>query len=88
MSQLDALCLTYREEVHHIQIDNSYFFQVKHDPVRSAFGSCLQGLHMLRFDPAAEPENRVLSIQKCFNLEHDVYLLTVQGRCQCKLLSG
>ncbi len=47
MSQRDALCLTHSQEVHNIQIDNSHFFQVKYDHVRSVFDSCLQVLHML-----------------------------------------
>ncbi len=42
-----TLCLTDSQEVHNIQIGDSHFFQVKYGPVRSAFDSCLQVLHML-----------------------------------------
>ena len=70
MAQLHALRLADRQEMDNIQIDNSHFFQIKHDPMVAGVGFSLQVLHMLRFDPAAEADNRLLSIGNGFDLQH------------------
>ena len=72
MAQRDSLCLANSEKMHHVQIDNPDFFEIKHDCLRSTVGSQLQVLHVLRFDPAAEPEDHLLSIRDRLNFQHGV----------------
>src|SRR5260370_7783979 len=82
MPKLDSLRFTNCEEVHRIEIHESYVLKVQHEPACSSVNLCLQVLYSFRFNSPAEPENRVRPIRHSLDLQNHLPDLTGKN-CNC-----
>src|SRR5215471_7606645 len=56
MPKLDSFGFTNCEEVHRIEIHESYMLEVEREPACSSVNLCFQVLYAFRFNSSAEPE--------------------------------